>query len=223
MSNPSKLNEANGTRRPVQVKDAVYSKFFRDLTSSFMHPLERYLFTLMPLLKNISPFKKPPGLRKFNAQEFLATIEGKGPQLTSPVKGNWVALYSRFIRSPNFHAWLEKRATDMKNRISKLHFVSITNINPGNLEWLEKSVVEQVDQILKFKKVLRSLHESLALNRRGGNFSFDRLDEVGNRFLKVVHLEHEQDDLVAKMTAVVESLITNLPEDTKDLVRGAKV
>ena len=251
VTNVSTLTEVNSSsslksRRPVQVKDAVYSRFFRDLTTSFMHPLERYLFTLMPLLKNISPFKKPPNLKKFNSKEFLASLEGgnKGPQLTTPIKGNWINLYRNFIRSPNFHGWLESRQSDMKNRISKLHFISMSIINPGNMEWLKKSVVEQVDHILKFKEVVKKLEIALEFdlndskgivwgtaksidftsstsNTTRSSISDIQVDSIGIRFLKVVKDNKERREIVAKMNNVIDSLIMNLPEDTKDLVRNA--
>ena len=54
---------------------------------------ERYVASLMPLQRNISPFKGAPSLRPFDAEEFLKTLEQSGPQLTSGLKGDWVGLY----------------------------------------------------------------------------------------------------------------------------------
>lgn len=45
------------TKRPRQVQTALLKRHLIDLTESFMIPLERYIATLMPLQKNISPFK----------------------------------------------------------------------------------------------------------------------------------------------------------------------
>ena len=86
-----------------------------ELTQSFMIPLvqsipfcvpyivafcslsvslqERYLASLMPLQRNINPYRAPPALRPFDTEEFLKTLDHSGPQLTSGLKGDWVGLY----------------------------------------------------------------------------------------------------------------------------------
>ncbi len=78
---------------------------------------ERYVASLMPLQKSISPWKvrrislfqrfivlwilivwilvsqSPPQLRPFSQEEFMRTLEKAGPQLTSRLKGDWIGLY----------------------------------------------------------------------------------------------------------------------------------
>lgn len=54
---------------------------------------ERYVASLMPLQKSISPWKSPPLLRPFVQQDFMKTLEKAGPQLTSRLKGDWIGLY----------------------------------------------------------------------------------------------------------------------------------
>ena len=49
---------------------------------------ERYVASLMPLQRNISPYRGAPTLRQFDVDEFVASIEHSGPQLTSGVKGD---------------------------------------------------------------------------------------------------------------------------------------
>lgn len=70
-----------------------------------MIPLERYMASLMPLQKDISAFRAAPTPNHFKQDCFLATLELSGPQLTSPLKGDWSGLYKRFFRSPNFQDW----------------------------------------------------------------------------------------------------------------------
>ena len=53
--------------------------------------------SLMPLQRNISPYRGAPTLRQFDVDEFVASIEHSGPQLTSGVKGDWVGLYRSVI------------------------------------------------------------------------------------------------------------------------------
>jgi len=84
-------------------------------------PQERYLASLMPLKRDVSPWRvcnrapvnthvcsitillvfinthtyiqPPPQLKPFNVEQFLKGIEGAGPHLTSGIKGNWTGLY----------------------------------------------------------------------------------------------------------------------------------
>lgn len=52
-----KLFRGIQTKRPGEVQTALLKRHLMELTESFMIPLERYIATLMPLQKNISPFK----------------------------------------------------------------------------------------------------------------------------------------------------------------------
>lgn len=52
-----KLTRGIQTKRPGQVQTALLRRHLMELTESFMIPLERYIASLMPLQKNISPFK----------------------------------------------------------------------------------------------------------------------------------------------------------------------
>ena len=47
-------------KRPNPVQSAMIRRHFLELTQTFMIPLERYLASLMPLAKNISPYKAAP-------------------------------------------------------------------------------------------------------------------------------------------------------------------
>lgn len=64
-----------------------------DLTVCICAFQERYVASLMPLQKSISPWKSPPQLRAFISQDFMKTLEKAGPQLTSRLKGDWIGLY----------------------------------------------------------------------------------------------------------------------------------
>lgn len=44
-------------KRPSEVQSALLRRHLLELTHSFMIPLERYIASLMPLFKNISPYK----------------------------------------------------------------------------------------------------------------------------------------------------------------------
>lgn len=52
-----KLMIGVNSKRPFEVQSALLRRHLLELTQSFMIPLERYIASLMPLLKSISPFK----------------------------------------------------------------------------------------------------------------------------------------------------------------------
>lgn len=52
-----KLIRGIQNNRQEEVQSALLRRHFLELTQSFMIPLERYMASLMPLQRNISPFK----------------------------------------------------------------------------------------------------------------------------------------------------------------------
>lgn len=52
-----KLLNGIGSKRPSEVQSALLCRHLLELTQSFIIPLERYIASLMPLQKDISPFK----------------------------------------------------------------------------------------------------------------------------------------------------------------------
>ncbi|KAK7499904.1 hypothetical protein BaRGS_00008752 [Batillaria attramentaria] len=55
-----RLMKGTQSRRPVEAQNAILRRHFLEMTQSFMIPLERYMASLMPLQRNISPHKGPP-------------------------------------------------------------------------------------------------------------------------------------------------------------------
>ncbi|CAG0921681.1 unnamed protein product [Notodromas monacha] len=145
-----KLVRGLQTNRPVQVQSALLRRHLIELTQSFMIPLERYIATLMPLQKSICPFRAPPSLRPFNPDEFLATLDSAGPQLTTGVKGDWAALYKRFFRSPNFSGWFNARYKEVHQKLQVLHCTALAEADL--VAWLKgKTEVEIVDMYLRLQ------------------------------------------------------------------------
>ena len=112
-------------RRPNEVQSALIRRHFLELTQTFMIPLERYLASLMPLARNISPYRAAPKVKPFNQEEFLTSLESCGPQLTSNVKGDWEGLYKRFFKSPNFVSWYNQRHREVAQKLQLLHLESL--------------------------------------------------------------------------------------------------
>ncbi|XP_055601471.1 uncharacterized protein LOC129750540 [Uranotaenia lowii] len=141
------------TERPPSVQSALLRRHLLELTQSFMIPLERYMASLMPLQKDISPFKSAPLPNPFKQEDFLATLEECGPQLTSTCKGDWENLYKRFFASPNFKGWYETRYFELQQTLQALHMQTLSESNLS--EWVKgKHEVEIVDMILRLKQKL---------------------------------------------------------------------
>ncbi|CAB0036127.1 unnamed protein product [Trichogramma brassicae] len=148
-----KLLKGVQLRRPGEVQTALLRQHLTELTESFMFPLERYIASLMPLQKTISPFKATPIPQLFNPDDFLATLNNAGPQLTTGIKGDWVGLYRRFFRSPNFSGWFQSRYVELTN---KLQAIQLERLSQADLRsWVrDKQEVEIVDMILRIRQKL---------------------------------------------------------------------
>lgn len=149
------------TKRPEHVQTALLRRHLLELTQSFMIPLERYMASLMPLQKDISPFKSAPNANAFKLDDFLATLELSGPHLTSPLKGDWKGLYRRFYNSPNFRGWYDSRHKELQLTLQDLQLQALSE---ANLEqWArDKQEVEIIDMILKLKQKLNLYNDKLA-------------------------------------------------------------
>ncbi|KAJ9584820.1 hypothetical protein L9F63_020841 [Diploptera punctata] len=159
-----KLLKGVQTKRPGEVQTALIRRHLLELTQSFIIPLERYMASLMPLQKNISPYKAAPAPRPFNPDDFLSTLGTSGPQLTSGIKGDWVGLYRRFFRSPNFSGWFNARYREVSQKLQALQLEALSD---ADLKvWVQgKQEVEVVDMILRIRhKLEQSKTEELPLS-----------------------------------------------------------
>uniref|UniRef100_A0A7N6ATI5 UDENN domain-containing protein n=1 Tax=Anabas testudineus TaxID=64144 RepID=A0A7N6ATI5_ANATE len=177
-------------KRPSAAQNAILRRYFLELTQSFIIPLERYVASLMPLQKSISPWKSPPQLRPFIQQDFMKTLEKAGPQLTSRLKGDWIGLYRHFLKSPNFDGWFRSRRKEMTQKLEALHLEALCE------EDLEKRIqqhteVETVDLVLKLK---------------------DKLSQAEREQLPV------RPGTLAKLRAHIEAVILALPEDLQGIL-----
>jgi len=62
-------------------------------------------------------FQATPTPQMFNPDDFLASLSSSGPQLTTGIKGDWVGLYKRFFRSPNFSGWFHTRYMELSQQL----------------------------------------------------------------------------------------------------------
>ncbi|XP_073207578.1 protein DENND6A isoform X2 [Lepidochelys kempii] len=177
-------------KRPAEAQSVILRRYFLELTQSFIIPLERYVASLMPLQKSISPWKSPPQLRQFSQEEFMKTLEKAGPQLTSGLKGDWIGLYRHFLKSPNFNGWFRTRWKEMTQKLEVLHLEALCN--EDLLLWSQKHTeVETVDLVLKLKNKL---------------FQADR-----------EHLPMKPDTM-EKLQMHIDAIILALPDDLQDIL-----
>ncbi|XP_031424362.1 DENN/MADD domain containing 6Aa [Clupea harengus] len=177
-------------KRPSAAQNAILRRYFLELTQSFIIPLERYVASLMPLQKSISPWKSPPQLRPFIQEEFMKTLEKAGPQLTSRLKGDWIGLYRQFLKSPNFDGWFRNRRKEMMQKLEALHLESLCE-EDLQLRIQKHTEVETVDLVLKLK---------------------DKLTQAEREQLPV------RAGTLAKLQSHIESIILALPEDLQGIL-----
>ncbi|XP_071764325.1 protein DENND6B [Centroberyx gerrardi] len=177
-------------KRPSEVQTAILRRHLLELTQSFIIPLERYLASLMPLQRSVTPWKTPPQIRPFSQEEFIGTLDHAGPQLTSVLKGDWMGLYRRFFRSPNFDGWYRLRHKEMTQKLECLHLEVVCDADL--LGWTkDKSEVEIVDLILKLReKLMKARRQQLPV----------------------------KEGVLDKLDGYIQTIISSLPEDLQTVL-----
>ncbi|XP_077399427.1 protein DENND6B isoform X1 [Vanacampus margaritifer] len=177
-------------RRPSEAQSAILRRHFLELTQSFIIPLERYMASLMPLQRSVTPWKTPPQIRPFSQDEFMSVLERGGPQLTSALRGDWTGLYRKFFKSPNFDGWYRHRLREMTRKLESLHLEVICEADL--LGWTrDKSEVEIVDLVLKLR---------------------EKLMKAGKQQLQV------RDDVFSKLESFITSVMSSLPQDLQHVL-----
>lgn len=123
-------------------------------------------------------FQAAPTPLPFNPDDFLATLETSGPQLTSGIKGDWEGLYKRFFRSPNFYGWFNMRYRDLALKLQALQLQALADVDLKN--WVvDKPEVELVDMVLKIKtKISKCKEYDLPVTKETKHRLRLRLEEI---------------------------------------------
>ncbi|XP_044765186.1 protein DENND6B [Coccinella septempunctata] len=180
-------------KRPSEVQSALLKRHLLELTQSFMIPLERYIASLMPLQKNISPFKAAPSPLPFNPDDFFQALETAGPQLTTGIKGDWVGLYKRFFRCPNFDGWFNTRYSELYSKLQALHLEALSD---ADLKlWVQgRPEVEVVDMVIKIR---------------------NKINECKEQNLPV----SDSDKVKEQLNQRLQDIISSLPDDMKNILK----
>jgi len=215
-----KLLQGIDSQRPSEVQSALIRRYFLELTQSFLIPLERYLASLMPLKRNVSPFKSTPVIQPFNPDDFFKVIEITGPTLTSGIKGDWVGLYKKFFRCPNFKLWYETRCREVNQQLNQVHIKAI--LDADLMTWVQnKSEVEVVDLVLTLKEKIKNLrindHHHLHHQTRPNSSS-----PTHSSRLRESSLDSRNDDdpesTVRRLTSLVREIVKVLPPDLHSIL-----
>ncbi|XP_076359066.1 protein DENND6A [Tachypleus tridentatus] len=188
-----KLLKGVQTKRPIEVQNAILRRYLLELTQSFMIPLERYMASLMPLQRNISPYKGTPQLGPFNPDDFIKTVDQSGPQLTTGIKGDWSTLYRRFFRCVNFAGWYNTRYSEVTQKLQALHIEAISDADL--LQWVQdKQEVQVVDLVLRLRdKMMTAETEKLPLSP----------------------------ETLSKLHGHMEGIIETLPDDLRSVLKSS--
>ncbi|CAI5448082.1 unnamed protein product [Caenorhabditis angaria] len=170
-------------------KISILQRHFLELTQSFMIPMERYLSSLMPLKKEMTPFKGIPSSRPFSMDDFLSSLDTiGGPSLTCGTKGDWSGLYRKFISCANFGGWLSMRARDVSTQL-KTHYVeALCSADFCSQTLSTKHNVEIVDLVLRIR---------------------ERIIELGST---------ESSENRKKLVRQIVKILSNVDEDLKQLL-----
>lgn len=144
--------------RQDSILSTVLRRHMLELTQSFMIPLERYLSSLMPLQKHMSPFRAIPQPQPFLADDFLSTLGDTGPGLTCGLKGDWKGLYKKFMLSNNFKGWLRSRQNDITRQLRSSYTEVLCKADFSTEVLQVKQQVEIVDLVLKINNHIESLN-----------------------------------------------------------------
>lgn len=87
------------------------------------------------------------------AQAFLATVRTHGPELTTGRKGNWVALYQKFLESRNFAGWLKQKRSEATDRLRRLYLEKLCVADVP--AWCRgKHELELIDLLMRLREEL---------------------------------------------------------------------
>lgn len=146
------------------VNNEILRRHFLELTTNFLAPFGPYFRTKTPS-ESSSPFVDPPPLPSFNADEFLASLSARGPGkfLSKRMKSNWLDLYRRFLRGPNFMPWFQRRRAVAEEEQHKLWRQA--RMNTDIQQFISKrSELEIVDS---FNAIERHFLEEIQLQESG--------------------------------------------------------
>ncbi|XP_026681924.1 protein DENND6A [Diaphorina citri] len=101
---------------------------------------------------NLCLFQSPRP-NPFDQEEFLLSLPDL---LTSKIKGDWLNLYKRFFKSPNFIGWYDQKLKDIQQKLTELHLEKLSE--EDFKVWVkDKKEVELIDMIMNIQNKLKEI------------------------------------------------------------------
>jgi len=113
------------------LNNATLRKYFQQLTEKFLEPFQEY-FTFKVPSGTWNPYLNPPSLKTFEKESFLNIIRDipksflndiplRMSTLPTGKRSILVKLYSKFLKSPHFPSWFNKKRDEQKENVIKLY------------------------------------------------------------------------------------------------------
>ncbi|KAF7806326.1 protein DENND6A [Senna tora] len=151
------------------VNNEMLRRHFLELTTNFLAPFGPYFRTTTPL-EGSSPYLDPSSLPRFNADEFLASLSARSPGkfLLKRMTSNWLDLYRRFLKGPNFMPWFQRRRAVAEQEQDRLWRLARTKSDIQQLisKMTELEILDSFDAIER--DLLREVRQS---GRDGDNLT----------------------------------------------------
>ena len=188
---------------------------------------------------SVTAFKSLPSITPFNQDDFFRSLCGqdKAPSrsalvgldpFNSPVKGNghpaelsgikgdWVGLYKKFFRSPNFSSWFENKFNELETSLKQLHIKSI--FEADLLDWIkDKSEVEIIDLVLILKKKIRDMETDHGIKsseiKSSEIMRSESVVKEGDKLLESEAIKKANHEHIIKLNKLLTDIISVLPED----------
>ncbi|XP_002993637.2 protein DENND6B [Selaginella moellendorffii] len=155
------------------VNSDILRRHFEELTTNFLAPIAPYF--AVPSSGSNNPFVDPPPLPAFDEQRFLSALATRGPGkfLAKRLRSNWIDLYRRFLRGPNFMPWFRSRRAnaereqrriwrqararaDVRTIVSKMPELELVETFNAILRHLVAELDLQMSQTQSFPEKLRA-------------------------------------------------------------------
>ncbi|KAM7267227.1 hypothetical protein ACFE04_009393 [Oxalis oulophora] len=146
------------------VNNEILRRHFLELTTNFLAPFGPYFRTTTPA-EAASPFVDPPPLPSFNADEFIYNLSarGAGKFLSKRMRANWLDLYKRFLKGPNFKPWFQRRCAVAEQEQHRLWRLARMKTNIHKLI----SKLSELEIVDSFNAIERRVLEEMQLQQLG--------------------------------------------------------
>ncbi|KAJ3387506.1 hypothetical protein HDU84_000757 [Entophlyctis sp. JEL0112] len=139
----------------LETLENTFRRHFVELSDKFLQPLNRHYDGLVvgsPRSMTLSALRAKPEIKPFRQDTFLESLKTSPPDLPVKSKKLLIDLYARFLKSPNFAAWLQQRSAEV-NRDWRAQYTSVL-VDADVVAWMREKgrrEVECVDLMLRLK------------------------------------------------------------------------